>query len=160
MLRITFVSGNIFRDHIHDDIYAETEYEHLRITRHDAEKSRLRKSTDRGTDIGLVLEQGTRLRHGDILQGDEKTIVVEQIPEKVATLKLDKSDTESLILAGHIIGNRHRPVSIKDNTIHFPIQADSEIEVFEKLLSGINTKITIEEIIFTPHDMAWVSGHG
>ena len=156
MLRITFVSGNIFHDHTHTD----TEYEHLRISRHDAEKSRLRKSTDRGTDIGIVLEQGTRLQHGDILQGGEKTIVVEQIPEKVATLKIDKSDTESLILAGHIIGNRHRPVSIKDNTIHFPIQADSEIEVFEKLLSGVNAKITVEEIIFTPHDMAWVSEHG
>ncbi|MCY4490697.1 MAG: Urease accessory protein, partial [Thaumarchaeota archaeon] len=101
MLRITFVSGNIFHDHTH----ADTEYEHLRISRHDAEKSRLRKSTDKGTDIGIVLEQGTRLRHGDILQGDEKTIIIEQIPEKVATLKLDKNDTESLILAGHIIGN-------------------------------------------------------
>ena len=41
-------------------------------------------------------------------------IVVEQLPEKVITVKLKtKNMIDVMVLLGHIIGNRHRPISIK-----------------------------------------------
>ena len=42
-----------------------------------------------------------------------------------------------MTLLGHIIGNRHRPISIQSEEILFPIQADSEKEVFTKLFQNI-----------------------
>ena len=159
MLTITFVSGNIFRDRKYESLEG---YERLLVSRSELEKTRMRKKTDRGTDVGLVLEPGKSLRHGDVLLSGEKTIVVEQIPEKILSVKLKDNRHESLVLIGHIIGNRHRPVAIKDGTVYFPVMADSEMGVFERLFSGIVDDIilTIKEEIFTPHRGADVHGHG
>ena len=135
--------------------------ERLIVSRSEMERLRLRRKTDRGTDIGLVLERGTRLHHGDILKVKEKFIVVEQMPEKVASVimeergKLEMVDMAALI--GYTIGNRHRPISILQGKISFPIQNDSEIEVFEKLMpAGVRLDFSVQ--VFVPsrdvHDHA------
>jgi len=66
-----------------------------------------------------------------------------------------------MVLLGHIIGNRHRPISIKNDEISFPIQADSEKEVFTKLFQSIinHIEMTVEERIFYPHSGADVHEH-
>jgi urease accessory protein len=62
---------------------------------------------------------------------------------------------------GHIIGNRHRPIGFEDEKILFPIQADSELEVFERLFKEIigDIELNIEEKIFLPHTSADVHEH-
>ena len=57
-----------------------------------------------------------------------------------------------MTLLGHIIGNRHRPISIQSDEILFPIQADSEKEVFTKLFHSVIDKIemTVKEQVFYP----------
>ena len=57
------------------------------------------------------------------------------------------------LLIGHIIGNRHRPISIKNESISFPIHDDSEMELFERLFHEVIDKIdlSIEEQRFIPH---------
>jgi urease accessory protein len=118
------------------------------------ERLRLRRRTDRGTDIGLVLEPGNRLNHGDVLAAKERFIVVEQLPEKVMSVRIQKYDTEKMVglaaLIGHAIGNRHRPIAIDHHgTISFPVQAESEVDTFRKLLpAGVKLKVT--EQIFLP----------
>ena len=66
-----------------------------------------------------------------------------------------------MLLLGHIIGNRHRPISIKGDEVSFPIQADSEKDVFTKLFQNIinHIEITIEEKIFFPHSGADIHEH-
>jgi urease accessory protein len=89
-------------------------------------------------------------------------IVVEQLPEKIITVRLkNKEMTEVMVLLGHIIGNRHRPISIQGDEISFPIQADSEKEVFTKLFQSIISHIdmTVEEQIFSPQLGADVHEH-
>ena len=161
MLEVNSPIGNIFHDEEFDDLKSGN-FEKLKISRMELEKRILRRKTDRGTDIGLNLEPGVKLRHGDVIKNGNMKIVVEQLPEKIITVRLkDKKMTDVMIMLGHIIGNRHRPISIKNDEISFPIQADSEKEVFTKLFQEIinHIEMTVDEQIFLPHSGADVHEH-
>ena len=160
MLEVNFPLGNIFYEY--DKTNQSKQYEKLKLSRMELEKKILRRTTDFGTDVGLRLNPGIKLQNGDIIENGEKIIIIEQLPEKVISIKLVKSKkTEVLVLLGHIIGNRHRPISITDEEILFPIQADSEKEVFTKLFADIidNIEISIKEKLFSPHEGANVHEH-
>ncbi len=136
--------------------------ERVKILRLELERGRIRKNTDLGTDIGLVLD--SRLYHGDVVLSDqERFIMVEQLPEKVISIKITslKDDSIGLLTLGHIIGNRHKPIAINNNILSFPIQADSEVEVFKKLLGDIvnNPELVIEEQIFQPQRGMYMHEH-
>jgi urease accessory protein len=153
VLEVNSPIGNIFLDEEFDELKSGNS-EKLKISRMELEKRILRRKTDRGTDVGLNLESGVKLRHGDVIKNGDMKIVVEQLPEKIITVRLkNKEMTEVMVLLGHIIGNRHRPISIKRDEISFPIQADSEKEVFAKLFQSIinHIEMTVEERIFSPH---------
>jgi len=161
VLEVNSPIGNIFVDEGFDEL-KNGNCEKLKISRMELERRILRRKTDRGTDVGLNLEPGVKLRHGDVIKNGDMEIVVEQLPEKIITVKLkNKKMTDVMVLLGHIIGNRHRPISIKDDEVSFPIQADSEKDVFTKLFQNIinHIEITIEEKIFFPHSGADVHEH-
>ena len=156
MLAVTSVAGNIADRRLaakYRHAKAAGTCERLLISRMEMERLRLRRRTDRGTDVGLVLEPGSRLHHGDLLAAKEKFIVVEQLPEKVVSVSIKKGSTEKMVglaaLIGHTIGNRHRPIAVDHYTISFPVQAKSEVDAFRKLLpAGVKVKITEE--VFLP----------
>ena len=156
MLTVTSVAGNIFVDMRLAEKYrrvrAAGTCERLLVSRMEMERLRLRRRTDRDTDIGLVLESGKRLHHGDVLAA-EKFIVVEQLPEKVVSINISKNDFENMVglaaLVGHTIGNRHRPIAVDHDTISFPIQAESELDTFRKLLPA-GVKLELKEEVFLP----------
>lgn len=154
------IIGNIFTEN-GSQILKEKIFEKLQISRNDLEKNRLRRTTDKGTDVSIVLERGSKLQHGDILNQGDKIIVVYQIPEKVITVKTKEDSFELMVLLGHIIGNRHRPISLENRTVTFPIQAESELEIFQKLFSPIIGKIemSIEEKIYMPNQRMNVHEH-
>ena len=154
------IIGNIFTEN-GSQILKEKIFEKLQISRNDLEKNRLRRTTDKGTDVSIVLERGSKLQHGDILNQEDKIIVVYQIPEKVITVKTKEDSFELMVLLGHIIGNRHRPISLENRTVTFPIQAESELEIFQKLFSPIIGKIemSIEEKIYMPNQRMNVHEH-
>ena len=161
MLEVNSPIGNIFLDEEFDDLKSGN-FEKLKISRMELEKRILRRKTDRGTDVGLNLEPGVKLRHGDVIKNGDMKIVIEQLPEKVISVRLKtKNITDVMVLLGHIIGNRHRPISIQRDEISFPIQADSEKEVFTKLFQSIidHIEMTVEERIFSPHSGADVHEH-
>jgi len=81
VLEVNLPVGNIFLDEGFDDL-KNGNFEKLKISRMELEKRILRRMTDRGTDVGLNLESGVRLRHGDVLKNGDTKIVVEQLPEK------------------------------------------------------------------------------
>ncbi len=161
MLEVNSPIGNIFLDEEFDELKSKN-FERLKISRIELEKRILRRKTDRGTDVGLNLEPGVKLRHGDVIKNGDMKIVVEQLPEKIITVRLkNKKMTDVMVLLGHIIGTRHRPISIQGDEISFPIQADSEKEVFTKLFHSIinHIDITVEEQIFSPQLGADVHEH-
>ena len=157
MLIVNAISGNIYKnDNLAKKIQEAKQhgtFRRLLLSRIEMEKSRLRKKTEDGFDIGLVLEPGKRLRHGDIILESSETILIEQLPEKILTVKFKDDNPELFLLVGHIIGNRHRPISINNETISFPIHDDSEMELFERLFHEVIDKIdlTVDEQRFIPH---------
>jgi len=157
VLNINSILGNIFKD---TNLEYES-FEKLIISRIDLEKRILRKKTNLGTDVGINLNSSTKLQHGDIIGNHETKIIVEQMPEKIISVKLKENDEKIAILLGHIIGNRHRPIAIKDKMILFPIQEDSELDIFQRLLKEIidHIELKIEEEIFLPHTSADVHEH-
>ena len=168
MLTITSIIGNIFDDKKLMTKFKQMESrkncERLKFSRLELERGRIRKKTDLGTDIGLVLDSGTRLHHGDVIVSNlKKFIVIEQLPEKVISIKIKnlKDNPSRSVTLGHIIGNRHKPIVINDDVLSFPIQADSEVEVFKKLLSGImnNLELKVEEQIFQPQHRMYMHEH-
>jgi urease accessory protein UreE len=156
VLTVTSVAGNIFADSRMAEKYRRAKAagtgERLLVSRMEMERLRLRRRTDGETDIGLVLEPGNRLHHGDVLAA-EKFIVVEQLPEKVVSISIGKNDFEKMVdlaaLVGHTIGNRHRPIAVDHGTISFPIQAESEVDTFRKLLPA-GVKLKLKEVVFLP----------
>lgn len=161
MLEVNAPVGNIFLDEEFENL-KDGNFERLKISRMELDKRILRRKTDRGTDIGLNLDPGIKLRNGDILRNGENPIVVEQLPEKVIVVRLRTSNNrEVMVLLGHIIGNRHRPISIQREEVVFPIQAESEKEVFEKLFHSIINyiELIVEDRIFSPHSGADVHEH-
>lgn len=162
MLTVTETIGNIFHDKELGEKFEQLRYtlkcEVVKISRTELEKTRLRLKTNQGTDLGLILNSAPKLHNGDVLlNSPEKMVVIEQIPEKVISIKIKKlaedSQNETSVILGHIIGNRHRPIQIdKKGIISFPILADSEVEVFKKLFSKIinQLEIKVENRIFEP----------
>jgi urease accessory protein len=117
MLLVDSILGNIC-----DDILLQKEFEkadrdglceRLRITRLETARLRLRRKTDKGTDIGLTLDHNRTLRHGDILllssppssrrrSNPKKFVLVEQLAEKVICVKI-KYDTKKPSIRTNII---------------------------------------------------------
>ena len=157
MININSVLGNIFKE----TSLRNENFEEIKISRVDLEKRTLRKKTDSGIDIGINLDSGVKLQHGDVIGNDEVKIVIKQMPEQVISVKLKENDQNIAILLGHIIGNRHRPIELKEKSIVFPIQEDSELEIFQRLFKEIidHIELKIEKAIFLPHTSADVHEH-
>lgn len=170
MITISSTLGNIF----HDDKWNEKfqklsqthNFETLKLSRTDLSKNRLRAKTDKGTDVGIVLNAHSKIQNGDVLfSNQEKFILIQQNPEKVISVtkkvKNEANFDETLVLIGHILGNRHRPIQIEDEKIIFPILSESELDIFKKLFSSIINQIElkVEERIFEPHGESKVHEH-
>jgi len=173
MITVKSIIGNIKKDtnlgQKYDEMRrtASAACETIKISRLESERVRMRKTSDQGTDVALTLPQGTHLKHGDVLLlAENKMLIVEIEPENVAMLEikgnLDDDDIISLpVTVGHTIGNLHRPIKIEENKIYFPIQADSEIDMFRKLLGSANQhiKITNTKIVFEPDEAMNIHEH-
>lgn len=137
------------------------------MSRTEAQRVRMRKSSDKGTDIAITLPQNTQIRHGDILlSNDEKMIVVEILPEKVAVIDIKKDMSpehlfETAVKVGHTIGNLHRPIKLEDNKIFFPIQAESELDLLKKLFGPIKDHVDIASttMVFEPEEGNHIHEH-
>ena len=160
MLVADTVLGNSYQgNHLHEKITFAKENNTLRrlfLSRTEMEKSRLRTKTEDGLESGLSLEPGHVLRNGDVIEIDSHLIVVHQLPEKVIRVMIHENEWSPnlLVQLGHIIGNRHRPLSItSDGCIMFPIHDETELELFEKLFSDIidHLELIVEDEIFVPN---------
>ena len=181
MLTITTIIGNIKKDPQLHQKYEESvkkdTVENVVIQRSETEKVRMRKVSDKETDIGFILPSRTHLRDGDVVFIDDtKMIVIKLSTELVAILNIKnhlhnhhehKHDhdhehkheqanynelTNVAIKVGHTIGNLHRPLKIENHDIIFPIQSPDEIDLFLRLLSDLKDYIEIrsEQLIFEP----------
>jgi urease accessory protein len=130
------------------------------VSRLESQRARMRKTTDKGTDIALILEQGTALRNGDVVyKTKDKIIFVEIEPEEVAVLSIKHDNSHDSLFGlavkiGHALGNLHRPIKVIGETIYLPIQADTEIELLNKIFEPLrhHIDITKAKIVFEPEE--------
>ena len=171
MITITSVVGNTKSDKNLEDAYqklsGEKKVEMVLLSRVEAQRSRMRRTSDAGTDIAITLEHGFTLKHGDVLLLEEnRMIVVEYESEDVLGFKIKEelSSDQKVAIAiklGHIIGNLHRPICVKDNITYMPIQSESEAIGIKKILLPIIDYIDIHhsKIIFEPEEGTRVHTH-
>src|ERR1700691_4800886 len=118
---VTSVPGNFSSDpalaEAHARLAAMGKVETLLLSRAEAQRSRMRKRSDAGTDIAIVLEDGHHLRHGDVLVvGEDKMIVVQLEPEDVLRFRVKEGiippaeEKSVAVKLGRFIGNLHRPI--------------------------------------------------
>jgi urease accessory protein len=120
----------------------------------------MRKSSDKGTDVAWILQHDMHLKHGDVVMLTEnKMVVVEIEPEDVLMIEIKENIHEDDVVevparVGHTIGNLHRPIKIERHKIYFPIQADTELEMFKKLFEPINEHLDIKKatMVFEPEE--------
>jgi len=168
MLVVDSILGNAYHENslsqkIEDAKQHQT-LKRLFLSRPQMEKSRLRAETEDGTEIGLSLEPGTVLHNGDVLEINSHLIIIHQLPEKIIRVTINENhwSTNLLVHLGHIIGNRHRPISItSDGCIMFPIHDEDEVELFEQLFSEIihDIYLNVEDEIFVPNQGMNVHEH-
>ena len=165
------VLGNINRDkklkEKYDEMTARKVCETIKISRLESQRIRMRKISDKGTDVALTLTPGTRLKHGDVIIITENKMVVVGI-ESEDVIMIEIRDNihqddivEVPVRVGHTIGNLHRPIRLEGNKIYFPIQADTELEMFKKLFEPINEHLDIKKttMVFEPEDGTEIHEH-
>jgi urease accessory protein len=171
MITVNSIIGNIKKDKIlrqkFDKMSAENSCETITIHRSESQRVRMRKTSDKGTDIALTLPQGTQLRQGDVIAlAQDKMVIVDIEPESVAVIavrnNLDGQEiVEVPVRVGHTIGNLHRPIRLEGNKIFFPIQADTELDMFKKLFAPIteHLEITKTQMVFEPQEGTEIHEH-
>lgn len=162
MIHIYKIIGNIHSDSDLKNKYQEMIktglLEKIEINRLESDRARIRKISDKGTDLALTLIPGYHINNGDVVMlTEEKMVIANRTPENVAMISLkgivsEDQLFETAIKIGHTIGNMHRPIKIVGSKIYFPIQSQSEVGLFQTLLSNLINNIVIksENIIFEP----------
>ena len=103
----------------------------LRLDQAEAQKSRLRKATEGGTDVAIALDRGVQVRDGDVLawNGAERAAVVARIDlNDVLVIDLTGLAAEpaeaamaACVELGHALGNQHWPAVIKGTRVYVPL---------------------------------------
>jgi urease accessory protein len=171
MISINSVVGNIQNDydlaHKYNQMTVKQLSEIIQISRSEAQRSRMRKTSNKGSDVAITLPQSVHIKHGDVLLlNSDKIIIVEIQPEKVAVIAVKNNIAsehlfEMAVKVGHTIGNLHRPIKLEDNKIILPIQAESELDLLKKVLGSIKDHIDITSttMVFEPEEGADVHEH-
>src|SRR4051812_38023983 len=117
------------------------------------QKSRLRARLASGREVGLFLERGIVLRGGDLLLGEDGTVVeVVAALETVSTLR--DSDATRLARAGYHLGNRHVPVEIGSGWLRY-----GHDHVLDDMVRGLGLSVVVEEAPFEPEAGAYGHSH-
>ncbi len=171
MITINSIIGNMYHDENlrkqYQDMSSQSLCESIRINRIEAQRVRMRKTSSKGTDIALIMTPGTKLRHGDVLLvSNDKMVIMELEPENLAVIQVKDNIPEHdavqvPVTIGHAIGNLHRPIKLEGRKIYFPIQTDSEIEMFKKIFGRLldHLEITQAKMVFEPEEETDVHEH-
>lgn len=141
MIIVEHILGNRHKDPQWKARLAQAHIDLLILDQWEAQKSRCRKNTEHGQDIGISLDRYVLLSDGDVILYDEgaNTAVVVQITLREVMVidlqSLKAASTEVQIQTsfelGHALGNQHWKAVIKDNRVYVPLT------VSEKVMSSV-----------------------
>ncbi|WP_422126543.1 urease accessory protein UreE [Thioalkalivibrio sulfidiphilus] len=119
------------------------------------QKSRFRAQLGNGTAVGVVLDRGLILRHGDLLEDDDGVRVrIEASPEAVSQVRA--SDPLLLARACYHLGNRHVPLQIDTDGLRY-----LHDHVLDDMVRGLGLTVEFTQAPFEPEAGAYAGGgHG
>jgi len=117
------------------------------------QKSRFKAQLDNGTEVGIFLERGKILRHGDLLHA-ENGLVIKLIAadEKVSCITCSKP-LQLTKLCYHL-GNRHVSLQIESDKICY-----LQDTVLDDMVTGLGGKISHCLRPFEPEEGAYHAAH-
>jgi urease accessory protein len=104
------------RRHLDDFELSDKDIDWLELEWEELNKRILRKSTTRGVDIAIRLEEGQALHYGDVLYEEDDTLIAIRTKREKAFVIKPKTMREMGEIAFKI-GNRHTPCIIEDEGI-------------------------------------------
>lgn len=106
---------------------ADADPHHVVLSDTDRRRSRVRTTTEAGTDLGVVVARD--LADGDVLATDGGDLVVVALAD-VKALVLDFADADvpatATLELGHALGNRHWDLAVREREALFPVTESRE----------------------------------
>jgi len=116
-------------------------------------KGRLRVTTEKAQDVGIFLERGKTLRHGDLLESDDGQVI--RVEAKVENLVKGSSKNWHLFSrCCYHLGNRHVPIQIGECELW--IQSD---HILKDMLAQLGMHVSECMAPFEPEQGAYAGGH-
>jgi urease accessory protein len=107
----------------------------IRISASDAQRRRLRVSSESGTEVGVNIAHGEALHDGDVLapgsDGDQ-VVLVEVAPSEAMAIRVDVEIPAEQLFAygvrvGHMLGNQHWPIEVEKDVVLTPVTIDHKV---------------------------------
>lgn len=137
MIVIEKILGNIKRDADWRERLQHASLDVLALSQWEAQKSRCRKTTRDGQDLGISLDRHQVLADGDVLLWDEanrSAVVVQMNLRDVMVIHLESllaTDMATVLKTafelGHALGNQHWKSVIKGNRIFIPMTVATKV---------------------------------
>jgi urease accessory protein len=106
------------------------EVERVVLDERERRRSRIRTTTDAGTEIGVVVEDERGLRPGDVLVNDEERVVLVEFADREAlVVAFAGGDAAAMARAaelGHAVGNRHRDLAVRGGEVLIALDVDGD----------------------------------
>jgi urease accessory protein len=103
----------------------------VHISQTDSRKGRIHAHTTSGVTVGIVKSRDWSLRNGDVLETEQGQLLLVNLQEqKVIVLRFTEPVPDSaiaLIHLGHVLGNHHWPIIVRDRQLYVELVADPEV---------------------------------
>jgi len=116
-------------------------------------RARLRTRLDSGREVGLLLERGLSLKHGDRLATKDGDLVVEVRARAEQLSIVETGDAHLLARAAYHLGNRHVPLQLAPGWLAY--QHD---HVLDGLMHELGLSVQVRERPFEPEPGGYAAG--
>jgi urease accessory protein len=117
-------------------------------------RARLRARLDSGAEVGLLLDRGLSLKHGQRLATRDGTLVIEVRARAERLSTVQTADPHLLARAAYHLGNRHVPLQIEPGRLSY--QHD---HVLDGLMHELGLHALVVELPFEPEAGGYSGGH-
>ena len=117
-------------------------------------RARLRARLDGGQEVGLLLERGLSLKHGQRLATKDGSLVVEVRARAEQLSTVSTADLHLLARAAYHLGNRHVPLQVEPGRLSY--QHD---HVLDGLMHELGLHAHVVERPFEPEGGGYSGGH-
>lgn len=102
----------------------------VNLSQSDRGKGRIYTQSTSGMPVGIIKNRDWLLREGDMLETEQgKLLLVHIQTQELMVLSFSESVASNaidLIHLGHVLGNHHYPIMVKDNKIYLQLIVDKE----------------------------------